>query len=131
MFIPIFLGTTETGEEIRITPSQVGLRRAEVLGQLRRVRAQPEFLRHYAEAYERLHPDAASLVAETFFPNTSTWIGIAAYAGRVTSAGEVGADDLRRVDAEVEALIDDAVTQAKAAPEPEPADLLTDVYVKY
>jgi pyruvate dehydrogenase E1 component alpha subunit len=45
--------------------------------------------------------------------------------------GEVGADDLRRVDAEVEALIDDAVTRAKAAPEPEPADLLTDVYVKY
>jgi hypothetical protein len=63
VFIPIFLGTTEAGEEIRITPSQVGLRRAEVLGQLRRVRAQPEFLRHYAEAYERLHPDAASLVA--------------------------------------------------------------------
>jgi acetoin:2,6-dichlorophenolindophenol oxidoreductase subunit alpha len=53
------------------------------------------------------------------------------FASRVTSAGEVGADDLRRVDAEVEALIDDAVTRAKAAPEPEPADLLTDVYVKY
>ena len=49
----------------------------------------------------------------------------------MTAAGEVGADDLRRVDAEVEALIDDAVTRAKAAPEPEPADLLTDVYVKY
>jgi TPP-dependent pyruvate/acetoin dehydrogenase alpha subunit len=56
---------------------------------------------------------------------------LAGFASRVTSAGEVGADDLRRVDAEVEALIDDAVTRAKAAPEPEPADLLTDVYVKY
>ena len=53
------------------------------------------------------------------------------FAGRVTSAGEVSADDLRAVDSEVQALIDDAVTKAKAAPEPEPADLLTDVYVKY
>ena len=49
----------------------------------------------------------------------------------MTSAGEVSADDLRAVDSEVQALIDDAVTKAKAAPEPEPADLLTDVYVKY
>ena len=49
----------------------------------------------------------------------------------MTSAGEVAADDLRRVDGEVLALIDDAVAQAKAAPDPEPADLLTDVYVKY
>ena len=31
----------------------------------------------------------------------------------------------------IELTLDDAVTQAKAAPEPEPADLLTDVYVKY
>jgi TPP-dependent pyruvate/acetoin dehydrogenase alpha subunit len=31
----------------------------------------------------------------------------------------------------VAALIDDAVTQAKAAPDPDPADLLTDVYVRY
>jgi TPP-dependent pyruvate/acetoin dehydrogenase alpha subunit len=43
----------------------------------------------------------------------------------------VAPEDLRRVDDEVQALIDDAVTQAKAAPEPEPADLLTDVYVQY
>ena len=54
-----------------------------------------------------------------------------AFAARVTSAGEVTADDLRRVDDEVLALIDDAVEKAKAAPDPEPADLLTDVYVKY
>jgi acetoin:2,6-dichlorophenolindophenol oxidoreductase subunit alpha len=53
------------------------------------------------------------------------------FAGRVTSAGELTAEDLRRVDAEVQAVIDDAVDQAKAAPEPEPADLLTDVYVRY
>jgi acetoin:2,6-dichlorophenolindophenol oxidoreductase subunit alpha len=43
----------------------------------------------------------------------------------------VTAGDLGRVDTEVQALIDDAVELAKAAPEPDPADLLTDVYVKY
>jgi TPP-dependent pyruvate/acetoin dehydrogenase alpha subunit len=53
------------------------------------------------------------------------------FAGRVTAAGVVAPEDLRRVDDEVQALIDDAVEQAKAAPEPEPSDLLTDVYVKY
>ena len=60
------------------------------------------------------------------------WAGVALVAGLlVYEHSLVRADDLRRVDAEVEALIDDAVTRAKAAPEPEPADLLTDVYVKY
>jgi TPP-dependent pyruvate/acetoin dehydrogenase alpha subunit len=49
----------------------------------------------------------------------------------VTSAGLVDAEDLRRVDEEVAGLIDDAVANAKAAPEPDPSDLLTDVYVKY
>ena len=54
-----------------------------------------------------------------------------AFAARVTAAGEVAAEDLRRVDEEVVALIDDTVAKAKAAPEPDPADLLTDVYVRY
>jgi ATP-NAD kinase N-terminal domain len=49
----------------------------------------------------------------------------------VTAAAEVTAEDLRRVDDEAVALIDDTVAQAKAAPEPDPADLLTDVYVRY
>jgi TPP-dependent pyruvate/acetoin dehydrogenase alpha subunit len=49
----------------------------------------------------------------------------------VTAAGELTAEDLRRVDDEVVALIDDTVVQAKAAPEPDPAELLTDVYVRY
>ena len=40
-------------------------------------------------------------------------------------------DELRAVDAQVKALIDDAVAQAKAAPLPDAADLLTDVYVSY
>jgi pyruvate dehydrogenase E1 component alpha subunit len=54
-----------------------------------------------------------------------------AFAAGVTAAGEVTAEDLRRVDEEVVALIDDTVAKAKAAPEPDPADLLTDVYVRY
>ena len=49
----------------------------------------------------------------------------------MTAAGEVTAEDLRGVDEEVVALIDDTVAKAKAAPEPDPADLLTDVYVRY
>jgi acetoin:2,6-dichlorophenolindophenol oxidoreductase subunit alpha len=53
------------------------------------------------------------------------------FARRVTSAGLVDAEELRRVDEEVARLIDDAVADAKAAPEPDPSDLLTDVYVKY
>jgi hypothetical protein len=59
VFIPIFVGTASAGEQLRITPSQVGLRRAEVLGQISRIRRDPEFLRHYAEAYERLHPGSS------------------------------------------------------------------------
>jgi hypothetical protein len=63
VFIPIFVGATPTGERIRITPSEVGLRRAEVLGRLTRLRANPDLLRHYAEAYERLHAGSGPLVA--------------------------------------------------------------------
>ena len=35
------------------------------------------------------------------------------------------------MDAEVAQLIEEAVAEAKAAPKPGAADLLTDVYVKY
>ena len=53
------------------------------------------------------------------------------FTRQVTSAGLVDAEELRRVDEEVARLIDNAVADAKAAPEPDPSDLLTDVYVKY
>jgi len=46
-------------------------------------------------------------------------------------AGRVGEDDLRAIDKEVLVLIDDAVAEAKQAPQPTPDDLLTDVYVSY
>jgi len=50
---------------------------------------------------------------------------------RVVRAELVRTDDLRAVDEEVKALIDDAVAKAKAAPLPSAEELLTDVYVSY
>ncbi|WP_175777065.1 thiamine pyrophosphate-dependent dehydrogenase E1 component subunit alpha [Burkholderia anthina] len=50
---------------------------------------------------------------------------------RVVRAEALTTDELRAVDAQVKALIDDAVAQAKAAPLPDAADLLADVYVSY
>ncbi|BBL79753.1 dehydrogenase E1 component [Rubrobacter xylanophilus] len=50
---------------------------------------------------------------------------------RVTSAGLLEEEELDRIDAEVKRLIDEAVEEAKAAPEPAPDELLTDVYVSY
>ena len=57
--------------------------------------------------------------------------GFATFAQRVTSAGILDAEDLERVDHDVRTLIDEAVTEAKAAPDPTPADVETDVYVTY
>src|SRR6201991_5384669 len=53
------------------------------------------------------------------------------FADRVTETGELTRADLDAVDAEVGALIDRGVGEAKAAPLPTEADLLTDVYVRY
>lgn len=53
------------------------------------------------------------------------------FAAAVTGAGVLEAGELQAVDHEVLGLIEDAVKQAKAAPLPTAADLLTDVYVKY
>ena len=53
------------------------------------------------------------------------------FAARVTETGEVSAEDLTAIDAEVAALIDRAVQEAREAPPPTEADLLTDVYVRY
>jgi pyruvate dehydrogenase E1 component alpha subunit len=50
---------------------------------------------------------------------------------RITDSGQVGAADLDQVDADVAALIDAAVADAKEAAKPTAADLLTDVYIKY
>lgn len=53
------------------------------------------------------------------------------FARTVTQAGVIARAELDEVDAEVAALIEHAVQEAKAAPLPGPADLLTDVYVSY
>ncbi len=53
------------------------------------------------------------------------------FAARVTGEGLVAAGELAAIDDEVLRLIEDAVAQAKAAPDPLPEDLTTDVYIKY
>jgi acetoin:2,6-dichlorophenolindophenol oxidoreductase subunit alpha len=54
-----------------------------------------------------------------------------AFTRRVTDAGIIEADELSEIDAATRALMDEAVAEAKAAPDPTPADVLTDVYVRY
>ncbi len=50
---------------------------------------------------------------------------------RVASAGLIDEGELDRIDEEVKQLINEAVEEAKAAPDPKADDLLTDVYVSY
>mgnify|MGYP001239183620 CR=1 FL=1 len=50
---------------------------------------------------------------------------------RVTEAGVIDAAELDAIDADVKALIERAVAEAKAAPLPGPEELTTDVYVSY
>ena len=53
------------------------------------------------------------------------------FADRVVSAGLVDKEELEKIDEQVRTLIDEAVEEAKAAPDPKENDLLTDVYVSY
>ncbi|EHR53372.1 pyruvate/2-oxoglutarate dehydrogenase complex, dehydrogenase component alpha subunit [Saccharomonospora marina XMU15] len=53
------------------------------------------------------------------------------FRARVAETGQLEPARLNAVDAEVSALIDTAVREAKAAPKPTAADLETDVYVSY
>jgi pyruvate dehydrogenase E1 component alpha subunit len=50
---------------------------------------------------------------------------------KATEAGVMTGDDFRSVDGEVERLLQEAIEEAEAAPMPDPADVLTDVYVRY
>jgi pyruvate dehydrogenase E1 component alpha subunit len=54
-----------------------------------------------------------------------------AFARRVTSAGIVEQGELDEIDSAVAELIERSVVEAKNAPDPTPADVLTDVYVSY
>ncbi|WP_119352801.1 thiamine pyrophosphate-dependent dehydrogenase E1 component subunit alpha [Azohydromonas sediminis] len=53
------------------------------------------------------------------------------FTAAVTGAGVLTAAELQAIDHEVLGLIERAVAEAKAAPLPTQADLLTDVYVRY
>ena len=53
------------------------------------------------------------------------------FAERVTRDTDVTQADLQAIDQDVATLIEDSVTAAKAAPKPDRAELLTDVYVSY
>ncbi len=55
-----------------------------------------------------------------------------AFERRVVAEGGLSAEDLRRIDGEVAAVISTAIQFAEASPMPDPAvDLTTDVYVRY
>jgi TPP-dependent pyruvate/acetoin dehydrogenase alpha subunit len=53
------------------------------------------------------------------------------FAARITGAGLISQAELDAIDAHARAAIERAVTEAKAAPMPAAADLLTDVYATY
>jgi acetoin:2,6-dichlorophenolindophenol oxidoreductase subunit alpha len=50
---------------------------------------------------------------------------------RVTEAGLLESEQLDKIDDEIKSFIEQALAEAKAAPPPSEADLLTDVYVSY
>ena len=53
------------------------------------------------------------------------------FARRITEAGLIERDELTEIDEAVRKLIDEAVAEAKAAPDPGPDEVFTDVYIKY
>ena len=53
---------TADGRTVTIADARLGLRRAEIEGQIPRFRRDPALLGHLVEAYERFQPDAAELV---------------------------------------------------------------------
>ena len=59
-----------------------------------------------------------------------TYSGAGEFSKAVTSAGAVEAAELARIDEEVAQLIERAVAEAKAAPQPAPGELTRDVYVR-
>lgn len=53
------------------------------------------------------------------------------FIAQVTGSGQITMDELTAIDAEILALLDEKVAAAKAAPEPPPEALYTDVYINY
>lgn len=57
------VGITATGEEVKLSGGQVGLRRAEFEGQINRLREEPELLGLLAHAYAEANPTAPEFVS--------------------------------------------------------------------
>jgi len=53
------------------------------------------------------------------------------FAARVTGRGLIGQDELDAIDAAARELVEEAVSEARAAEHPPAGELLTDVYVSY
>ncbi len=53
------------------------------------------------------------------------------FRASVAQTGEIEVGELDTIDEEVVALIDSAISEAKAAPRPTPDQVTTDVYVNY
>ena len=53
------------------------------------------------------------------------------FRARMAESGELGAAELDAIDAEVLALVERAVTEAKTAPRPTPSQVTQDVYINY
>lgn len=56
-------GTTVAGEILKIKINALGLRPAELDGQIPRFRADPALMRHVLETYEERNPEAEALVS--------------------------------------------------------------------
>ncbi len=63
----VFEATDERGNELTLGAGSLGMRRAEADGQVERIRRDPEFLRHFVEAYEAFHPGEPPLVRFRLF----------------------------------------------------------------
>ena len=49
----------------------------------------------------------------------------------MAQTGELSSDEMDAIDTEVLALVEEAVTSAKAAPRPTPEQVTQDVYINY
>lgn len=60
---PVVWGVTESGEEIQLQWEWIGMRRAEIEGQIRRFEKDPDALRYVDEAYDHFYPEGEDLVS--------------------------------------------------------------------
>jgi hypothetical protein len=63
--------TDESGWLRARTPADIGMKRAEIEGQVDRFVADPDLLKHLATAYERLNPDGTEVFAVRLLQETT------------------------------------------------------------